>query len=142
MAQQRRSQQDPLLVTGSADGLAAAWDIDYPQPMMNADVCNRGGAARSVVRINSVGVSPSGAFAAFAMEDGNVIVAGAILFSHQLHGSSSKYWCCVDVSAKLQIVAVSRAHSSGCRSVAWSPDERQLVSSSIDGSVCVWNFYP
>jgi WD40 repeat protein len=54
------------------------------------------------------------------------------------HGMNSR----VDMLAKMAPIAMARAHSVGCRTVSWSPDERQLVSASVDGSLCVWNFYP
>lgn len=32
-------------------------------------------------------------------------------------------------------------HSAGVNKLKWSPDEKQIVSVSLDGSICIWNFF-
>ena len=40
-----------------------------------------------------------------------------------------------------EFIGKSRGHSMELISLKWSPDDKQVVSVSRDGSVCVWNFY-
>ena len=54
---------------------------------------------------------------------------------------------CEDLSVRIwdlqamEVVAVCRGHSGEIVSLAWAPDEKQLVSVGADAAVCVWNFY-
>ena len=41
----------------------------------------------------------------------------------------------------LSLVVTLAAHAASVSAVAWSPDQRQLVSVGLDGAICVWNFY-
>ncbi len=40
-----------------------------------------------------------------------------------------------------KFVGKSRGHSLELIKLNWSPDDKQIVSVSKDGSICVWNFY-
>ena len=40
-----------------------------------------------------------------------------------------------------EFIGKSTGHSLRVNSLQWSPDDKQIVSTSIDSSVCVWNFY-
>jgi WD40 repeat protein len=72
------------------------------------------------MRFQCIGLSAGGRFLAVGCEDLCV-----------------RIW---DLQA-MEVVAVCRGHSGEIASLAWAPDEKQLVSVGTDAAVCVWNFY-
>ena len=70
--------------------------------------------------IKTCAVSPSGSFLAFAGEDSHVKVLRL---------------------SDMAELAVGYGHSLTVRTLAWTPDERQIVSGGEDCSICVWNFF-
>ncbi len=42
---------------------------------------------------------------------------------------------------RFDLIGKSRGHSLELIKLSWSPDDKQIVSVSKDGSICVWNFY-
>jgi len=72
------------------------------------------------MRLNAVGVSPSGKFMATCGDD------------HQVK--------LYDLSTQ-QLVTVGRTHAAPVLGLCWSPDERQVVTVGADCTIAVWNFY-
>jgi len=94
-----------------AAGADAAWHI---MGQVMALDCGRR------MRFQCIGLSAGGRFLAVGCEDLCV-----------------RIW---DLQA-MEVVAVCRGHSGEISSLAWAPDEKQLVSVGTDAAVCVWNFY-
>jgi len=111
LAQRLDSEQE--LLTSTTDGLVLSWDCDVQLPVMALD-CGR------KMKFNCIAISASGQFVAVGCEDLCV-----------------RIW---DILA-MEIVAVCRGHSGTITQLAWSPDEKQLVSVGDDAAICVWNFY-
>lgn len=111
----QRLDSETEIVTAGADGRLLVWDCDVPDPVMSQVNPYR-------PRLTCLSVSPSGRFIAVGSDDSEVRVYEV---------------------ARLSVVAESSAlgHSSAVNKLAWSPDERQLVSVGADACVCVWNFY-
>ena len=40
-----------------------------------------------------------------------------------------------------EFVGKSTGHSLKINSLQWSPDDKQIISVSVDSSICIWNFY-
>jgi WD40 repeat protein len=111
----QRLDSENEIVTAGADGRLLVWDCDVQDPVMALTDPRR-------PRFTCVSVSPSGRFLAAGGDDNELRV--------------------YDV-ARLSLLASSAAmgHSATVNKLAWSPDERQLVSVGADACVCVWNFY-
>ena len=113
MCQRQDSEQE--LLTCSTNGVIYSWDCDVPDPVDRIVDPNR-------IRLNCVSMSPSGKFLAACGDDHQVKVYDMTRQDHPL-------------------LAVGLGHSGFVKSVAWSPDEKQLVSVGEDCCICVWNFY-
>lgn len=111
LTQRRDSELE--LVSSDAYGKLQFWDIDYRDPV--ASLQDPSGLA---IRVCTV--SPSGSFLAFAGDDHYVKV---------LEMSSGS------------IISLGQAHSNTVLSLAWTADERQVVSGGEDCCLCVWNFF-
>ena len=72
------------------------------------------------MRMTCVSVSPSGTYLA---------VSGGQLVS------------IFDLASGIRLMAQGQGHSDSVVSLAWSPDEKQVLSAGDDCCVCVWNFY-
>jgi len=112
MTQRLDSEQE--LVTSDTGGRLFYWDCDVPDPVMALQDPSR-------KRVNTCAVSPTGKYLAFAGEDQRVKV--------------------LDFSADGEIISACHAHSGSVLSLAWSPDERQIITVGEDCCICVWNFY-
>ncbi|CAK4138717.1 unnamed protein product [Aphanomyces euteiches] len=112
-AMSQRLDSENEIVTGGADGRMLFWDCDVTEHVKLMVDPNRTGIA-------SIQVSPSGRFLATGGEDCYVKV--------------------FDIQTDA-LLAYALGHSGGIQKVAWSPDERQLVSVGNDCCVCVWNFF-
>eukprot|EP00817_Percolomonadidae_sp_ATCC50343_P003753 CAMPEP_0117430364 /NCGR_PEP_ID=MMETSP0758-20121206/9895_1 /TAXON_ID=63605 /ORGANISM="Percolomonas cosmopolitus, Strain AE-1 (ATCC 50343)" /LENGTH=430 /DNA_ID=CAMNT_0005218293 /DNA_START=473 /DNA_END=1762 /DNA_ORIENTATION=+ len=110
MSQRYDSEQE--VITGSVDGLLSEWDIDYPEPRSKYSVSSDNGG------YSSIQVSPSsGEYIAIGSELGELFV----------------------VSMKNQsVIFNSQIHTGKITSLAWTSDEKQLVSVASDASICVW----
>lgn len=40
-----------------------------------------------------------------------------------------------------EFLGKSTGHSKELNFLKWSPDDKQIISLSVDNSVCIWNFY-
>lgn len=47
----------------------------------------------------------------------------------------------LDLVNNWETIACGRAHAGPVTSVAWTSDERQLVSAADDSTVAIWSFY-
>lgn len=112
MTQRRDSEKE--LVTCDAAGRLLGWDCDVPDPVQALQDPSR-------QRVCAAAVSPSGKFLAIGGQDQLVKV--------------------LDMQAEGDIISAGHGHSAGVRGLAWTPDERQLVSVGDDCSICIWNFY-
>jgi WD40 repeat protein len=112
-AQRLDSEQE--IITGDGYGRLHFWDCDVQTPVLSV-------SDPSHSAITCTSLSPSGAFLA---------VCGSDTLIKILHIHSSG----------LKTVACGRGHSQTVRSVAWTRDEKQLISAGDDSSICVWNFY-
>lgn len=110
---QRLDREDELITVG-VDGRIMTWDCDMADPVDVLLDPNR-------MRLNSVAVSPlTGKFLAVCGDD------------HQV-----KVYSLVDEG----LVACCHGHSGKAVELRWSPDEKQLVSVSVDATIVVWNWY-
>jgi len=110
----QRYDSENELVTCGLDGKIMFWDIDYPDPVQVLNDPDK-------TQLLCIAVSPSGKYLAVGCDDEIV-----------------KIW---NLKAGT-IIAQGSCHSSSVLSVAWSPDEKQIISTSKDCSIAIWNFYP
>jgi WD40 repeat protein len=109
----QRKDREHEVVSSSTDGKVLFWDVDYPDPVGCLQLDHE-------VRFSCVDVSPEGRYIACGGED-------TILYIFDLNTCG-----CIQECA---------GHSSAIQSVAWSPDQKQLVSVGKDCCICVWNFF-
>ena len=109
----QRIDNEQELITSDTQGRLLFWDIDYREHVHS--VYDQRSTALQCCK-----VSPSGKYLAYSGDD-------QLLRILDLHSS--------------KIVAVGHGHSSIVNAVAWTPDERQLVTGGNDMSLCVWNWY-
>ena len=112
MTQRKDSERE--LITCDTQGRLLHWDIDYRDPVLAVQ------DAGPDPSLAVCAVSPSGRYLAFA---------GVDMVLKVLEVGSS------------QIVSLGKGHSDGIRSLAWTPDERQIITGSDDTCMCVWNFF-
>lgn len=109
----QRKDAETELITCDTQARLLHWDIDVRDPTLAVQ-------DPSMAALRCLCISPSGKFLAFAGDDQTVKV--------------------LDMGSG-QIVALGQAHCSTILSLAWTPDERQIVSGGDDSCLCVWNFY-
>lgn len=109
----QRLDSETEIISAGADGRLLFWDCDETDPVQHLMDPSR-------LRVTCARVSPSGRFLAICGEDCEVKLFDL--------GSS-------------ELLASARGHSQTVNAIAWSPDERQLVSVGADSCICVWNFY-
>jgi WD40 repeat protein len=101
------------LVTCDTLGRILIWDCDIRDPVQSLQDPSR-------TALRYCAISPSGKFLAFAGDDFNVKVLNMV---------------------NSEILSVGIGHSSPVRAIAWTPDERQIISAGDDFSLCIWNFF-
>ena len=111
MTQRRDNELE--LITCDTHGRLFHWDIDYREPVQAIQ-----DPSRSSLRCLSI--SPSGKYLAFAGDDEILKIMNV---------------------ASGSMVALGQGHSGAVLSLAWTPDEQQLITSGSDSCLCVWNFY-
>ncbi|TMW61987.1 hypothetical protein Poli38472_009480 [Pythium oligandrum] len=109
----QRLDSETEIITAGSDGRMLVWDCDIADPVQYLVDPNH-------LRVCAVNISPSGRYLAACGDDCEVKI-------YDLRTMS--------------VVSAALGHSDTVNSVAWSPDERQLVSVGSDSCVCVWNFY-
>eukprot|EP01138_Halocafeteria_seosinensis_P012321 gb/GECG01012590.1/.p1 GENE.gb/GECG01012590.1/~~gb/GECG01012590.1/.p1 ORF type:complete len:726 (+),score=84.48 gb/GECG01012590.1/:1-2178(+) len=117
ITQKRTGERE--LITSSSDGRILGWDYDVPStPVFEM----RSGLKTS---INCVSVSPSGQFLAAAGNNG-ALVLFRIKDGHSSGG---------------QLVASILGHSGKILTLAWSPDEKQIITGGADNCISVYNVF-
>jgi len=116
----QRLDSENELVTAGTDGRLLTWDCDVSEPVSQVTVGSD--PRNSGISFSCVRVSPTtGRFIAAASNDARI-----------------RIWRISDGA----LVATSPGNGfQGITSIAWSPDEKQLVSVGLDKCICVWNFY-
>lgn len=110
----QRWDSENELVTCDTTGRLLHWDIDVREPVLAIK------DAGHLPNLRTCAISPTGAYLAFAGDDSMLKI---------LHVPSS------------QIVSLGRGHSGVITCLAWTPDEKQIVTGGQDSCMCVWNFY-
>jgi cilia- and flagella-associated protein 52 len=111
MSQRLDSEQE--LITVDVQGRLLHWDIDYREPVFAVQ-----DPSRQAIRVCQV--SPTGKFLAFAGDD---------MLLKVLELTTGR------------VVALGQGHSESIHTLAWTPDERQLVTGGNDSCLSIWNFY-
>mmetsp|Transcript_1219 Transcript_1219/g.3538 ORF Transcript_1219/g.3538 Transcript_1219/m.3538 type:complete len:647 (-) Transcript_1219:66-2006(-) len=117
-AMSQRLDSETELITAGTDGRLLTWDFDVAEPVSQVTASGHGQG----VAFTCVQVSPTtGKYVAASSSDARVrvwdLTSGALVATSPFNGFA-------DIS-----------------SLAWSPDEKQLVSVGLDRCICVWNFY-
>ncbi|CAD8212252.1 unnamed protein product [Paramecium pentaurelia] len=73
-----------------------------------------------VTKLNSIAISPDGKILATGSDSGELILISILTQS---------------------ILGKYLGHSSGVSKVAWTSDQKQVITTSYDGTVCLWNIY-
>ncbi len=102
------------VVTCGPDGKIMYWDAYYPEPVKVISDPMK-------AQLLCCAVSPSGKFLAVGGHDEIVRI-----WDIKTDTLITKGWC----------------HSSQVSSLAWSLDEKQLVTTSLDCSIAIWTFNP
>jgi WD40 repeat protein len=102
------------LITAGQGAPILFWDCDEKAPVAQIAY---------PYKVTSIRVSPSGKFLAFGTETHEV-------FIYQIEGQNS-----------FTFIGKGLGHSGPVSKVSWSPDEKQLISVSLDCSISIWNFY-
>ena len=109
---QRRDTRE--LVTAGAGTPITFWRLDSQpiKPSMEIDY---------PYKILSLDISPSGSKLAFGTETNEVFV--------------------YNLGEHATFAAKGVGHSAPVTAVKWTPDEKQLISGSVDASVSIWNYF-
>lgn len=110
----QRLDSETEIITSGSDGRLLFWDCDVADPVQCIVDPSR-------LKVSYASVSPSGRFLATCGEDCEVKV-------YALGGA-------------MTLLTTGQGHSDTVNCLAWSPDERQLVSVGCDSCISVWNFY-
>lgn len=110
----QRKDHEHELITCDTHGRLLHWDCDVRDPVFSVQDVGR------VPVLRTCSVSPTGRYLAFAGDDHVVKVLEI--------GSND-------------IVGLGLGHSDGIKTLAWTPDEKQLVTGGHDSCLCIWNFY-
>jgi WD40 repeat protein len=110
----QRTDNKLELITAGHGSPILFWDFDEKAPVAEIPY---------PYKVTSVKVSPSGKFLAFGTETHEV-------FIYQIEGQKS-----------FTFVGKGLGHSGPVSKISWSPDEKQLVSVSLDCSISIWNFF-
>lgn len=112
MAQRIDSELE--LVTAGQGSPILFWDCDAKDPVASIAY---------PYKVLTLKISPSGKHLAFGTETNEVFV-------YSMDGLSN-----------FTFLGKGLGHSAPVNKIAWSPDEKQIVSVSADSSIAVWNFY-
>ena len=107
----QRFDNELEVITCGLDGKIRFWDIDFPDQVMMFDDPNN--------QLSCVSMSSSGKYLASCGSDGLI-----------------KIW---DMNRK-RVIGTGSC-TAGVSRCSWSPDERQIITCSVDASISVWNFY-
>lgn len=110
---QRKDNELELITAGQGSPILF-WDCDEKSPVAQIPY---------PYKVTSIKTSPSGKFLAYGTETNEVFV-------YSIEGADN-----------FKFLGKGLGHSAPVQRIAWSPDERQLVSVSADCSISVWNFF-
>jgi len=134
-------QPSQYLISGSIDGDVRIWDV----PASEKDARDRGGDTSGILAavlekqdswINAVAACPTGRFLAFAGGDRVVRIWRMAPDDGKLHDQKTKHRA--GAQLELEEVSVLRGHHSQIRDLDFSPDGKEVVSISDDGTVKIW----
>jgi len=113
----QRLDSENEVITAGTDGCLFSWDFDVPDPVTEVSL----GIGKQIA-FTCAQVSPlSGSYIAASSTDSRIRV-----------------W---DVKSG-HLVAISNGTAfTSISSIAWSPDEKQIVAVGEDQCIYVWNFY-
>lgn len=109
---QRKDCERELLSCG-LDGRILFWDIDVADPV--------GCFHEPTVKFTCLAVSPDGRYVAAGSTGGVVFI--------------------YDLSESRKTQEMEGGAGGDITSIRWAPDQKQLVTTSVDASVAVWNFF-
>lgn len=109
----QRTDNELELVSAGQGSPIFFWDCDMKDPVANIPY---------PYKVSSIQVSPSGRYLAYGTETNEVFVYSMNALQFTFLGKGL-------------------GHSGPVQKVAWSPDEKQIVSAAVDNSISVWNFY-
>lgn len=108
----QRKDHEQELITCGINTPILFWDCDVIEPVQSINYPDK---------LTSIETSPSGKILAAGTEFGEVIILEM---------------------ATLKLMGKFIGHSSSITKIKWTPDEKQLISTSVDSSICIWNFFP
>lgn len=114
----QRVNHERELIVGTAEGRIAFFDLDVADPVLVIE-------DRTRSRVTCLAVAPSGKHVAAGSADGTLSV-------YELFEEDGTV-CAPAIQ--------SVVHSSSVARVAWTCDNRQVISAGTDGEIIVWNFY-
>lgn len=109
----QRFQREYELITSDSLGRLLYWDIDYRDPVIMVQ-------DPSHSAIKACAISPTGRFIAFAGVDEVLKVLDEL--THR-------------------VIALGHSHCGEILSLAWTADEKQIITGGADTCLSVWNFY-
>lgn len=109
----QRVQREYELITCDSMGRLLYWDIDYRDPVLMVE-----DPSHSMIRV--VSVSPTGRFIAFAGDDQVLKV-----LDETTH----------------RVIALGHSHCAEILTLAWTADEKQVITGGADTCLSIWNFY-
>jgi len=110
------SRDQSLVITSGLEGKLQLWDLREPAPVLSiAPIHGNDGHALTLAPAHSKDIVVTGG------TDGIV-----------------KFW---DIRSTSSPLAECVGHSGNVKKVAWSPDDKQLVSVGQDGAILLWNVY-
>jgi WD40 repeat protein len=112
MTQRKDSERE--LITCDTHGRLLHWDCDVRDPVFSVQ------DAGKMPLLRTCAISPSGRFLAFAGDD-HVLKVLDVASSH--------------------IAGLGLGHCDTINTLAWTPDERQILTGGADNSLCIWNFF-
>ena len=114
MSMTQRTDHELELITAGQGAPILFWDCDEAQPVAQIPY---------PYKVNSIKVSPSGKNVAFGTDTNE-------LFTYSITGLDT-----------FTFLGKGLGHSAPVQKLAWSPDEKQLITVSADQSISVWNFF-
>ena len=107
------------LVSATSNGWLLIWDQELSE-LIEAFDCKKITQQEEHLQILSIALAHNGKYACFGNQIGQIFI---ILMSSK------------------QLVACNDVHSGAVQSIAWTPDDKQIITSSADSSIAVSNFY-
>ena len=117
------------------NGNIIIWDPQINDMISEINVSNFLGARQSY-NLTCCALSHNSKYLCAGSATGHVIVVNVSKHSNYSNKNNKN-----DVNDSITLVGYFQYHGNVVTSCSWTPDDKQIISSSRDGSVCVWNFY-